>query len=835
MKISVNWLQEFTDIKLDIDELVAKIGAQLGEIEEVTALGEQYQDVVVVKVVSVKDHPDADRLHVCLVDDGGATKGVERNGDGLVQVVCGAPNVREGLFVAWLPPGSIVPSTYETEQFKLEARPLRGVVSNGMLASGHELAINDNHEGILEVDIDCLPGTAFAEVYNLNDVIIDIENKMFTHRPDCFGILGVAREVAGIQHIPFNSPNWYQEALDVTSAGNILPLEVTNEIPELVPRFMMVPIAGLTVAPSSIMAQTYLTRVGIKPINNVVDVTNLVMYLTAQPLHAFDYDKVAALDGSKHASIVVRKPKKSEKIALLNGKTIEPRADAIMIASTKYLLAVGGVMGGKDTEVDNNTKNIILECATFDMYSIRKTSMANGLFTDAVTRFNKGQSPLQNDKVLGYAVSILQDITGGQVAGKVHDLKHGSFKQSEVAITPHFINERLGLQLNSSQVAKHLEDVEFSIKIAGDELHVLPSFWRTDIAIPEDIVEEVGRLIGFDNLPLVLPARSITPAQPNPLLSLKSTVRGILARAGANEVLTYSFVHGNILEKAGQNLELAYQLSNALSPDLQYYRLSLIPSLLDKVHSNIKAGYDEFALFEINKSHDKSNIHEDGLPIEEERLALVVAADKKVGNKGSAYYQAKEYVTNVLEQLGYTDLVFEPTTTHQPKLDTGKQALAPFERNRSAYIKTGSGILVGIVGEFKASVRKNFKLPDYVAGFELDLLMVQQYKQAKVYKPLSRYPSTTQDISFKVDDSVSYQLLASNIQDSLQKATTEHGYVTTIKPLDIYRSEAEKTHKHIAFRISLTHYNRTLTTEEVNKLLDELATHAKSKLKAARL
>lgn len=846
MKISVNWIKEFTDINSLsselVDELVTKIGAQLGAVEEVIDLGERYKDVVVARVVACEKHPNADKLSVCKLDDGSVAKHVKRDGDGLVQVVCGAPNVRAGLSVAWLPPGAIVPSTFDKEQFTLEAREIRGQVSNGMLGSGKELAINDDHDGILVLDKKAEPGDPFAEIYKLDDTIVTIENKMFTHRPDCFGILGVAREIAGIQNIKFKSPEWYMKELDAFNVdGEPLKLEVKNEIPELVPRFMMVPMSGIKVKKSPIMIQSFLSRVGVKAINNVVDITNFVMILTGQPLHAFDYDKVAELDNADFATIVVRHPKKGERISLLNGKTIEPKSDAIMIASQKHLLGVAGVMGGTDSEVDFDTKNIALECANFDMYSIRRTAMAHGLFTDAVTRFNKGQSPLQNDNILAYSIAWVKKLASGAVAGKVHDINHlkgwaktsGFSVHKPVLITAEFINDRLGLKLTTAEITKLLENVEFVVEPKDDQLEITAPFWRTDIEIPEDVVEEVGRLYGYDKLPLELPKRDLTPTAKDNLHEFKSKIRDILADAGSNEVLTYSFVHGNLFDRVGQNSEFAYQLSNALSPDLQYYRLSLIPSLLEKVHPNIKEGFGQFAIFEINKTHDKTNTHEDNLPIEEERVAWIFATDTKAAKElaGAPYYQARHYVEQLLASLGIP-AEFEPVD-HTPKTETGKQALAPFEKVRSAYVKT-DGKLLGIVGEFRSTVKKNLKLPDFIAGFELDVQMLEQYQKPVQYKKLSRYPSTEQDISLKVADDVTYAQLTQVVWSVLEAAQKEHDYNPTLAPVDIFEPKEGKA-KHITLRIKLTHYDRTLKTEEVNKLLDEVARAAKTKLKAERL
>ncbi|MDZ7786127.1 MAG: phenylalanine--tRNA ligase subunit beta [Candidatus Saccharibacteria bacterium] len=651
MKVSLNWVKQFTEIDVSTEELVKKIGEQLGAVEEIIELSPIYKDVLVAEVKSCEKHPNADKLSVCLIDDGGAAENVERK-DGLVELVCGAPNVKQGQKVAWLPPGSVVPSTYHTDPFVLEARELRGVVSNGMIASARELAIGDEHDGILEVDVEAAPGQKFADVYQLNDTIIDIENKMFTHRPDCFGQLGVAREIAGICHKQFSSPDWYkaplaQENVKRKKENGELKLAVQNDILDLVPRFVCVPIADVKVGHSPVAIRTWLARVGIKPINNIVDITNYVMMLTGQPLHAYDYDKLLALQAGERStehgalSLEVRKSREGEKLRLLGDKEITFKDDSTMlITSNDVPVGVGGIMGGADTEVDESTKNIVLECANFDMYQIRRTAMSLGLFTDAVTRFNKGQSPLQNDTVLEEAVSMIQSITGGRVAGEVQDARGEVDPPNQVEITADFVAERLAEPINADDIVRLLGNVEFQTEAQDDTVRVTVPFWRTDIAIREDIVEEVGRLMGFHHLPINLPKRTTYPVEKNHLLEIKSKIRDALTAAGGNELLTYSFVHGDLLAAVGQDVEKAFKLSNALSPDLQYYRLSIVPSLLEKVYGNLRAGYDKFFLYEIGKTHIKDFNGDDGLPREEERTAGVVVS------KGAqpAYFQAKHIV-----------------------------------------------------------------------------------------------------------------------------------------------------------------------------------------------
>ncbi|CAN5641834.1 phenylalanine--tRNA ligase subunit beta [soil metagenome] len=839
MKVSLNWVRQFTNIDMPVDELVAKIGEQLGAVEEVIDIGKKYEGVVIAKVIKCEKHQNADKLSVCLIDDGGAVASVERNEDGLVQVVCGASNVKAGMRVVWLPPGVTVPASYAKAPFALEARELRGKVSNGMLASASELVIGDDHSGIVSVDIDAEPGRDFAEVYELNDTVIDIENKMFTHRPDCFGILGVAREIAGIQGVVFQSPEWYTapKALQPEKNHDRLGIEVSNNLPDLVPRFMAVAIDSVVVKPSPLIMQTYLSRLGIRPINNIVDVTNYIMALTGQPLHAYDYDKLKSLQKAEanQVSLETRLSKQGDILILLGGKEITfEDENTVLITSNDVPVGIGGVMGGADTEVGDDTTRIVLECANFDMYSIRKTSMRHGLFTDAVTRFNKGQSALQNDRVLQEAVATLEYVSGASLASNVIDKAEALPALATVEVTTDFINARLGLFLSAEDIAVVLKNVEFNVHIGTDSIHITAPFWRTDIVIPEDIVEEVGRLIGFDKLPLDVPTRSISPVRRNESLDAASRIRDLLASAGAHELLTYSFVSGALLEKSGQSPEHAFRISNALSPGLEYYRMSLTPSLLDKVHQNIKAGFVDFVLFEIGKVHIKGYMDEaePSVPAEEQRLAVVFSADDKQWNikkRGAVYYQGVQYVDWILSQLG-VEYNIKPFNDDVPQ-QAARHMLAPFEQSRSGFVLSGD-VILGVVGEIKTSVRRVLKLPKATVAIELDLTKLMDVAQPPSYVQLSRYPKVQQDISFTLPAHHTYQAIYECVRASLQG----HGDMSLVaEPLDIYQPEKDASSKHVAFRITAVSANRTLTDEEVGAVLSHVASQADRLLAAERL
>lgn len=814
MKVSVDWLKEFTDIDLSNLELVKKIGSQLGEVEETIDLAKKYEGIVIARVIECRRHPNADKLSLCQID----------SGKGSVQVVCGAPNVREGQLVAWIPPGKVMPATFDKDPFVLEAREIRGELSNGMLASGHELGIDDDHNGIITLD-EGKPGDDFAKTYGLDDFVIDIENKMFTHRPDCFGLLGVSREIAGIQGRKFQSPDWYLDTDEKDKQRtDELPLEIRNEIPKLVPRFTAITMSGVKVGPSPLWLQIKLAKVGIKSINNIVDISNYIMLETAQPNHIWDYDKVKALSGKDHPVLVVRHPKKGEKLALLNNKTVEPNPEDMIIATDKTIVSLGGAIGGKDTEVDKKTKNIIVEAATWDMFTIRRTSMSHGIFTDAVTRFTKGQSPHQNKVVVSRIAEQISSVAGGQIAGKVHDKKAKLNVNPTIQIDKEFINSRLGLKLSPEEIVDILRNVEFTAEITrGSIMIVQAPFWRTDIEIREDIVEEVGRLYGYDNLPLELPRTTTSPSVVDEELKTKQWIRSRLSSLGANEVLTYSFVHENLLESVGQDPSLAFKIKNALSPELQYYRLSLAPSLIEKIHSNVKAGFDNFALFEIGKVHGKSEIGKDGIPSELGRVAGVLTGD---------YFQAKSFVKQVYP-MSFEITYARPSKTILASHKMASAMLAPFSERKSAVVFV-DGKPLGVIGEFKPEIYKKFKLPGKCAGFELFLSPVTRTGQnlTSDYKPMPKYPSIDQDISLKTDFKINYGSIKSVLTESLGKNSPEDVEIE-IKCIDIFAKDSKS--KHTAFRIIATSSKRTLTVQIMNNLLENVESDLKKKINAERI
>lgn len=838
MKISINYLKQYLDFELpEINELASIIGSRLGALEEMPLnLSDIYKSVIIVKVVDCEPIEGTDHLNLCLIDDGRKASNVERNEQGLVQVVCGAPNVKSAIMAAWLPPGTVLPASYNHDPLTLEARIIRGQKSNGMLASPKELSLSEDHDGILIIDSKASPGDSFMELYELNDYVIDIENKMFTHRPDCFGLLGVAREVSGILSQPFKSPGYYLEHPKIDNSNQTIT--VNNEIPSKVPRFSIFLIDNIEIQPSPLFIQSYLSRMGIRPINNIVDLTNLVMIETGQPLHAYDYNKLKLLSGDE-LSFTVRLPKPEETLTLLNGKKIIPTPESIGIAVKDTLVGLGGVMGGQNSEVDDQTTSIVLEAACFDMYDIRRTSMELGIFSESVTRFTKGQSPLQTVRVLSYALNKIKELLpNSQVASGITDdihlpedvISRDSIHPS-IKVSEHFINSRLGTSLSTQQIAELLQNVECKVEVNSDNITVTAPFWRTDLEIREDIVEEVGRLYGYDNIKPINLTRIISATPENKNLAVKAELRMLLSEGGANELLTYSLVSKRLLESADQSTDKAFEIANAISPELMYYRLSILPSLLEKVFANIKAGYDDFALFEIGSYHKNDLFNKNDPDLPEEYSSLALAYSSRHSKSSAAYFKAKYFLTYLLEKM----YIQGPSFTQLNRVDKLEPSLIelakPFEVSRSAVVSLSDNQW-GIVGEFKDSVLSKLKLPKYSAGFEVktDLFLT---KPRQIYRQLSKYPSVKQDITLNIPEGTSFADLFAFLRQTLTDLAPKHS-IHILTPVGIYRPKETDT-KNYTFHLDIADYDRTFQDQEINDLLDRLADQAKDKFKAKRI
>ena len=820
MIISVNWLKKFVADLPPVEELVKIIGARLVEVEDVTNLNEKYKDVLVVKVVSAQKVEGSDHLNLCKIDDGGKRQGIERDDNGLIQVVCGAPNMRAGLFVAWLPPASIVPETFGKEDFILGSRKLMGNMSNGMIASIKELDLGEEHDGILEITNDITnkelcAGDSFSEIFGLDDYLIEVENKSLTHRPDCFGNIGFAREVAGILGKKFKEPLCLNTDSIVEGTNNEISIDIKDD--KLCSSYALATFDAVNLKKQESLSieKSFLHRSGVKAIDPITDLANFIMLEVGQPLHTFDLDKLKKLHGSKDIKITIRNAFQNEKIVVLGNKEISLTENDIVIAvgsEGQHAVAIAGAIGGEATKIDNSTKRILVESATFSLYNLRNTQMRHGIFSEAITRFTKGIPKMLNVVALKKFAEKSQQIGLSQSSNiLINSLKN---KTQELSVNVEKINNILGTNFSIDDISETLLNVGFKTQKQGENaINIVIPFWRTDIHIMEDIAEEVGRLKGYDNISLTLPKRTFKPVELSNIDKIRMEIREILSSAGANEVLTYSFIHKKLLENVYQDENNSYKIINSISPDLQYYRQTILPSLLDKVNSNVRSGYNEFVIFEINKVTRKDMGIRDNVPVEEYRLALAYT------NKDSeeAFYNAKHYLEFLLRKLGI-ELVVKPFNISEAPL-AGK-----FEPKRSAlvgyYEHDSSFVMIGAIGEFKKSVQRSFKLPKATAGFEIVIdKIIDQWLERKMNIELpSKFQSIERDISIRVNNKVSYDDLLKSLENKINKINNE--CAIKIKPVDIYRYDQDN--KNITFRFKISPYDRTFNGEDINKIITAL-------------
>ena len=784
MKISLNWLKKYVDINVDNAALEKLIDSRLVEIEEIIDESKKYDNIFVIKVVECEAIPDT-HLHLCQIDAGT---------NELIQVVCGAPNVHAGMLAAWIAPGAIVPqSVHEDAPFVIGKRKMLGKYDScGMLAGADELDFTADHSTIVEIDPEIAkPGDKLADIFELDDVVLDIENKSLTHRPDCFGVIGFAREVAGVLGQKFVS-----EPAVETADYKKITAEIADKT--ICPRYSAVVLKKHGEIKKKYLGyqDTLLAKAGMRPVDPVVDATNYLMLLTGQPLHAFDYDKFLAVGGTTEPKVGVRLAKKGEKLVLLDDTEIELIDTDIVITSNDVPVALAGAMGGKSTMIDENTKNVIIESATFSLYNLRKTQMAHGIFSEAITRFTKGQPAYQT---LSVALQCADALKQGFEISEIIDSGYAA-ENNVVKITTEEINGLLGTDYSLEQIVTTLENVEFKVEVSGNTLTVTAPAWRTDIHIKEDITEEVGRLNGYDNITPILPAHAT--AETNKMVATKSQIRNILSFTGANEVLTYTFVHGDLLEKVGQDVKNSYRLVNSISPDLQYLRQQIVPSLLVKAYDNLKAKHQSFALYEMNQSFSRSTgVDEDNVPIANNNLAMVVVDN----TEETKYYLAKKYVEELGKKLGikFSFKKFVPVP---------KEAF--YEPKRSASIYIGDKI-VGCIGEMKYGVLNKFKLPRGVAAFEISLEALTEFATLKKSAPeISEYPTVSRDITITTDKP--YE----EIFEKLQAKLADRDLVFKIVPTSIYQADGKAP--SLSFHLDFADKNKTLESAEILDIMSEL-------------
>ena len=818
MKLSINNTKEYTEIPSDINEVIEIISNKVGEVEGSKDLGKKYENILIAEIIDKKEHPDADKLEIYKINIGS-------NED--IQVVAGDKNLEIGDKVAYIKPGGIVPSTYDIEPFKIEAKKMRGIMSNGMMCSEKELDIGPNHEKVLILPKDAPVGETFSNYYQLNDTVIDIENKALTNRGDLFGIIGLSRELSGAQNIPFQSPDWYKrQQRELTPKEICLNLDVDNRAEALCPRYCAIAMTNITIKESPIWLKSILLKSDIKPINNVVDVTNYLMILTGQPLHAFDFDKVIKTD-TKQADmghIVIRPGQEGESIHALDGNIYELSDRNLVIANSQNPIAIAGIIGGMDTQIDENTKNIVIESANFDRYNLRKTSMELGIVTEASTRFTRAQSPEKCLPIISYAVEIIEKLTGGEIASTLIDSYPVPQKEINITIDTEKLRERVFADITNEEIIRILKNLEYeNVEIKDKYITVTVPSFRLDIEIEEDIYEDVVRMYGYEKIDPLLPQKSLKATLKPKILSLKENIRTTLSNYGANELISYSFTSQEFLYLVHQDVNNSFKIKNPLSKDLEFMRPSIILSLLEKAKLNTQQGVETFSIFEMGISHQKDVLDSEKLPKEEWKLAFLFT-DSTNQIEGNPFFQSKRYLEKLLRKLSVKNLEYtllaDVDYENIPKWI--KVMITTFNPNSSAIISAKVGdskIDLGILGEIDSGIKGSLSLNNFTSGFEINLEDILKIQEGSSYNlSESKYPYITQDISFSVPNKITYKELFNKVSKTLEIRDLR----SEIECIDIYQ-EKDSDIKKITLRISISNITKTLSEKDMKEIRKKIA------------
>ena len=784
MNVTLNWLKAYIDFEFSPSELADRLTMLGVEVESVKHLGTELEGVIVGSVTSIRPHPNADKLVLCQVDTGETEE---------LQIVCGAPNAREGMLAPVATIGATLPVGLTIKRAKL-----RGETSQGMLCSEKELGLSGDAAGLMELSTDIPLGTPLSEALGLDDVVFELE--ITPNRPDCLSLIGVAREIRAETGNPLKLPT-----VDPQENGiNLRDLtSVTIDAPDLCPRYAARVIQGVKVAESPAWLQQRLESVGIGVINNIVDVTNFVLMEYGQPLHAFDYHKLA------ENRIVVRRARDNEQITTLDEVARELTSDMLVIADAEKPVALAGIMGGYDSEITETTCDVLLESAYFNPLSIRATAKALGISTEASYRFERGADPGAVLAALDRAAQLIAELTGGTICDGIVDVYPGQQPLTEIQLRPERVNFVLGTTIETAEMVQILDRLGFDVDITGKVYQVVVPTFRSDVTREIDLIEEIARVYGYDNIPTTLPKGDIPVPAPTPKTEARRRIKHFLLAAGMMEAVNYSFCDPNCFDKIRLNaddpLRNTLQLRNPLSPEMSVLRTTLTPGLLENAQHNRNHQIDTIALFEIGGVF----VH-DGEEKEPERVTGVLAGQIGEGVYSDPYrhpdfFDIKGLVEGMLEVCGVVDWTLQKTDA--PTFHPGRNAEVLLGNRR-----------IGVFGEVHPEVLENYDLPYKAYLFEFDLEgLADAATFAKRFEPISIYPKVARDLAIVVD------------KETLSDMPTELIYTTggdsvdSVRLFDVYEGEqVPEGKKSLAYTITYHSATETLTDKAVNTLHDEV-------------
>ena len=788
MKIPYSWLKDYAEVNVDPHTLGDKLTLSGSALEEVIIQGDNIKNVVTCKIKKIEKHPDADRLSVCQVDIGTEE----------IQIVTAATNMKEQDIVPVALHKSILADGTEIKKGKM-----RGVVSNGMFCSEEELGIAGDEpvHGLMILPADAPIGMDIKEYLGLNKAILDFE--ITSNRPDCLSIVGMARETAATLRTSYKMPNFNYEAKCSSNINDELKVEVKDE---LCRRYMAKGVKNVKVKPSPGWMQERLLEAGVRPINNIVDITNFVMLELGQPMHAFDARQIES------KTIVVERALDGEKFTTLDEIERELDSSILMIKDASKSVAIAGIMGGLNSEIQDDTTEVIFESANFEGTNIRVSSKKLNLRSESSSRFDKDIDPNLAKLAIDRACALICELGCGEVMEGTIDVYNSVKEESSITVDSKWINKFLGTDISNEEMKEALDSLDLKTKLNGNDLNITIPTFRIDIAIKEDIAEEVARIYGYDKIPTTIfkVATEREPKYKNDILT--DVVIETMIGSGVNQSISYSFVSPKVFDKvnipADSKLRNVVKIKNPLGEDYSVMRTTTLPSIMESLGRNYSRNNDYVRLFEIGRTYIP-NEDQTKLPTEKNVLTIGIYGD-------CDYLDLKGIVENVIDGLGITKAKYV-RESENPSYHPGKTA-ALMVRNKK----------VGVFGEIHPDVTESYGIDVdcYVAELDLDVLF-EASSTTKTYKPLPKFPAVTRDIALLCDDSI----LVAEIEETIRKAGGN--LVEKVQLFDIYKgAQIPEGKKSIAYAIAYRDEKKTLEDKDIAKVHDKILKALEHKLGA---
>ncbi len=796
MLISLKWLKEFVDFDLSPERIADLLTMGGIEVEGIKPVGQGLEGILTARIVHIEKHPHADKLSLADIELGQKT----------LRVVCGAPNIAVGQMVPYAGPGEVLPSGMEIVE-----REIKGVSSPGMLCSEKELGLGEDASGILVFDADVTSGVPLPQAFPYIEDFI-LETSVTPNRGDCLSILGTAREVAALLGVPWRIPEF-----DLQESSVPIATKAVIEVPDtdLCPRYVARLIEGIKIGPSPFEVRLRLARSGVRAISNVVDATNLILLECGQPLHAFDFSLL------EEGKIVVRRCDPGETFTTLDGVERKLPENALMIRDGKRSVALAGIMGGLNSEINDNTSTVLIESACFERFGIRRTAKALGMSTEASYRFERGIDPEGTLWAAHRVTHLIQKLAGGTVLSGYLDVYPTQISRPSVPVGVAKTNSLLGTDLDGRSMADYLKRLGIGIENATEEsLTAIPPSWRWDLEREVDIAEEVARVFGFQNIPLTLAATQSSADLTRENHRKIQTAKSLMNASGYSEAITMSFVSRQAGTEFAQDSGSELALINPLTEDAVVMRTSLVPGLLSVAKRNINFRWEDLKIYECGKTF--TSVPGDELPREDLKLAGLATGSRYPDlwnmprNETVDFYDVKGALENLLDGLSVRDVQFAPSTVSF--MHPGKSADLMLD-----------GCNIGYVGELSPIKAREhgFEAGIYMFEILLEPLFVRMRKE-RLFTPLPRYPFIERDLSFIVEEKVSGDVIKRLI------SRLGHDIIASVVLFDLYKGESiPEGYQSMAFRVRYQSEDRTLTDEDVQEVHSRIADALKNEVGAA--